>query len=67
MFEILPKLRALDGHREGVPVIEPVEIDVGGSENVEYKCNEDWFTPEIFMSNPGKNLFVTSGETTKDE
>ena len=59
IFEIFPKLRALDGHREGIPVIEQVNVDMGGDENIDYNVNEDWYTPEIFLSNPGKNMFVT--------
>lgn len=57
VFEIIPKLKALDGHRDGIPVIEQPNIDVGGNENVNYNVSEEWYTPEIFLSNPGKNMF----------
>eukprot|EP00347_Sterkiella_histriomuscorum_P012651 403367751 len=67
VFEGIPKLKALDGHRDGIPVIEQQNLDDGGDQNVEYKVTEDWFTPEIFLSNPGKNMFQTAPQTTKEE
>jgi len=57
MFEIIPKLKALDGHRDGIPVIEMGNIDMGNDENIEYRVTEDWFTPEIYQGNPGKGMF----------
>ena len=67
MIEILPKLKALDGYREGAPVLEPGNIDIQDAQGVEYKCKEDWFTPEIYLANPGKTLFHTTNSTQKDE
>ena len=67
MFELIPKLKALDGHRDGIPVIETGNIDTGNDENIEYKVTEDWFTPEIYQGNPGKGMFIASTQSAKEE
>lgn len=36
MFEIFPRLRALDGHREGIPVIDFSLVDVGDGDMPDY-------------------------------
>ena len=55
--EIFPRLKALDGYREGTSVLEPGDIDVGGGDKVEYQCDEEWFNTDIYLANPGKTLF----------
>ena len=30
IYEIIPKLRALDGQRDNVALLEPCNIDIGG-------------------------------------
>ena len=57
LMEIFPKTRAIDGYREGSSVLDPGEIDIGGGDKMEYKCEEEWFRSDIYLSNPGRNMF----------
>jgi hypothetical protein len=57
VFEIFTKLKALDGHREGIPVIEPGQIDIADMDNIDYNCKEEWYTSDIFLANPAKNMY----------
>jgi len=43
VFEIFPKLKALDGHRESIPMIEFSTSDLGDEKMPEYNSKEEWF------------------------
>ena len=50
VFDAIPKLRGLDGYREGVPIMDPGQIDDGDDDGLEYKCDEEWFSPDIYLT-----------------
>ena len=50
VFEAIPKLRGLDGYREGVPMMDPGQIDDGDDQGMEYKCDEEWYSPDIYLT-----------------
>ena len=50
VFEAIPKLRGLDGFREGVPMIDPGNLDDGDDEGLEYHCDEEWYNPDIYLT-----------------
>ena len=61
-MKVFPKLKALDGHRDGIPVIEGGTYlnDYGDSDLPDYGAKVDkleWFDSDITLANPGKGLF----------
>ncbi len=46
----MPKLRGLDGYREGAPIMEPGNIDDEDDENNQYRCDEEWYNPDIYLT-----------------
>ena len=57
MLEALPKLRALDGYREGAPIMDPGVIEDGDGDMPQYNCDEEWYNPDIYLSTVGKEYF----------
>ena len=46
----MSKLRGLDGYREGAPIMEPGNIDDEDDENNQYRCDEEWYNPDIYLT-----------------
>lgn len=57
VFEAMPKLKALDGFREGAPIMDPGLIEEGDGDKPEYTCDEEWYSPDIYLSTAGKDMF----------
>lgn len=57
VMEAMPKLKALDGYRNGCQVFEPGQIDVGDGDRPDYNVNEDWYNSDIQLANPAKQMF----------
>lgn len=66
VFDILPQLKALDGYRKTVPVLDPGQIN-DDVEKPEYSCDEEWFNPDIYLTTIGKDMFMKAPKTTKEE
>ena len=68
VFEAMPKLRGLDGFREGVPMMDPGQIDDGDDEGLEYKCEEEWYSPDIYLTTSvAKEKFQKAQQSSKEE
>jgi Leucine-rich repeat (LRR) protein len=50
VYEAIPKLRGLDGYREGVAIMDPGQIEEGDSDNLQYTCDEEWYSPDIYLT-----------------
>jgi hypothetical protein len=67
VFEIMPKLRGLDGYRQSSTVFEPGQLD-DESDNLQYSCDEEWFSPDIYLTTTiGKDVFNKSTQSSKEE
>ena len=68
VYEAIPKLRGLDGYREGAPIMEPGQIDEADNDNLQYNCDEEWFNPDIYLtSTVAKDTFNKSSQSSKEE
>ena len=66
LFELWPKLRAVDGFRQAIPGFEPGPIDEN-VEKPEYACDEEWYNPDIYLTTVGKDLFLKTSQSSKEE
>lgn len=66
MFELWPRLKALDGVRQGHQVLDPGPID-DEVERPEYNCDEEWFNPDIYLTTVGKDMFMKTVQSSKEE
>ena len=68
VFDALPKLRGLDGYREGVPMMDPGQIDEDDDQGMEYKCDEEWYSPDIYLTTSvAKERFQKTQQSSKEE
>jgi hypothetical protein len=44
VYDAIPKLRGLDGYREGVAIMDPGQIEEGDSDNLQ------WYSPDIYLT-----------------
>jgi hypothetical protein len=56
MFEVFPQLKALDGYRKSFQPLDPGNINVD-DEKPDYTCDEEWYSPDIYLTTVGKDLF----------
>ncbi|TNV83917.1 hypothetical protein FGO68_gene7340 [Halteria grandinella] len=66
LFETFPGLRALDGYRKNFGVLDPGNINID-DDKPEYTCDEEWFSPDIYLTTVGKDLFQKTTQSSKEE
>jgi Leucine-rich repeat (LRR) protein len=68
VFDAFPKLKGLDGYRDGIPMMDPGNIDDGGDDKLEYHCDEEWYSPDIYLTTSiTKDTFNKTSQSSKEE
>lgn len=56
----------MDGYRKNFGVLDPGNINID-DDKPEYTCDEEWFSPDIYLTTVGKDLFQKTTQSSKEE